>query len=582
MALHRRLATITHGTERCIHLALGSPHPDAAVAAELAGAASIEGSRGATAEAAELMMLALNATPGDDPARFGRMLAAGEVLFRAGRTNAAIAQIDAVVSTATDGDMRARGLIALASLEYSRSDDAEAAARPAREALALAVDADVRAEAHTILARCLYTDFVEAAEHADAALAIIHARPDVAPLALAQALNAAAAARFLAGEGLDRAAFEQAIALESGTDARVADSAYGALAALLKYADELEESRAMLESLTELADPGSLPYALGHLPQLHLWAGRWDEAEQTARRHLDLAEETDQESQIYAARFNLAVIAAHRGDVTAAAPLARALYDEGRAEGVPWTERNGAGLLGFLAMNSGNAADAAAMFGRYDELGELMRLGEPGYVRFQGDYLESLVALGELERATEVIERLESRGRRLGRASAIASALRGRALVAAHRGERDEAFEAARAAIDVLAPTPLAYDQSRALLTSGVVARRFKERAAARDALTQALARFETMGAASLAARARREIDRVGGQHSVKGIDGASLSVTERRVAVLAAAGQTTRQIADALFISTKTVEANLTRVYRKVGVANRTQLANVLAPEQT
>ena len=57
-----------------------------------------------------------------------------------------------------------------------------------------------------------------------------------------------------------------------------------------------------------------------------------------------------------------------------------------------------------------------------------------------------------------------------------------------------------------------------------------------------------------------------------------TLTATESQVAAFAAAGSTTRQIADTLFISVKTVEANLTRVYRKLGIANRAQLANRLA----
>jgi len=64
----------------------------------------------------------------------------------------------------------------------------------------------------------------------------------------------------------------------------------------------------------------------------------------------------------------------------------------------------------------------------------------------------------------------------------------------------------------------------------------------------------------------------------VRGPAPLALTETESRVASLAAAGRTTRQIADSLFISTKTVEANLTRIYRKLGVANRAELSTVLA----
>ena len=86
------------------------------------------------------------------------------------------------------------------------------------------------------------------------------------------------------------------------------------------------------------------------------------------------------------------------------------------------------------------------------------------------------------------------------------------------------------------------------------------------------------MGAASLAQRARRERDRVGGRSPAQPVRSTSLTPTETSVAELAASGMTTRQIAESLYISTKTVEANLTRVYRKLGLTNRAQLANHMA----
>jgi len=118
------------------------------------------------------------------------------------------------------------------------------------------------------------------------------------------------------------------------------------------------------------------------------------------------------------------------------------------------------------------------------------------------------------------------------------------------------------------------YDRARARLTLGTVLRRFKLRAEARTVLSETLESFEAMGAASFVERTRLELARVG----IRGPTSLSLTETESRVASLAAAGRTTRQIADSLFISTKTVEANLTRIYRKLGVANRAELSTVLA----
>ncbi|MCU1389152.1 MAG: transcriptional regulator, luxr family protein [Ilumatobacteraceae bacterium] len=578
LRLHRRLAEVTTGLQRCIHLAFGTDHRDAMVATELAAAMVDLTDRGAINEAADLAVLALSITPDDDPDRYERLIRGGEVLFRAGRTREALEHLEVARNGAPSANLVARALLALAIIEYSHTDNAENAASLATSALGMTDDPAVLIEAHTVLSRVLYTDFGAAADHAATALRLMEETGTRDDLALAAALNASAAANFMAGRGLDRPMFERAIALEAGSSVSAADSAAGALAALLKYADELDEARAMLESLVDDADEGSLPYVLGHLPQLDVWMGRWDDAERSARRQLDLARAAEQDSQVQTANFNLAFVGAFRGEIDEARPLAQALYDEGRSTGSLWTERMGAGLLGFLAMSVGKAAEAVEYLGRYSDIAALMGLNDPGYFRFQADFFEALVAVGDIDRAVIEIERMEPFVNRMQRPSALAALHRGRALVAAHRGEIDTAVAEARAAVAVLDGTALVYDRARAMLTLGVVLRRFKLRAEARAALSPALELFEQMGARSLVERVRIELGRLG----VRAVTSLDLTETEARVAQLAAEGRTTRQIADTMFISIKTVEANMTRIYRKLGVGNRAELANLLASTDT
>lgn len=578
LALHGELAAVTTGVEQVLHRARGTTWADSGLAAELSAAAADQLARGAAAEAAELATLALDATPSDDPERHERMLAAGEAQFRAGRTAAALATLDellAVAEATAPRGLRSRALLARATIEYEHAEPARAA-ELAATALAATDDGELLARGHSILAVVIYDDFVAAAHHATIALRIIRGQRVPNPTRLAQALTSAGATRFHAGEGLDRGLFAEAMVLERDLQLPASESAFGTLAAGLKYADELDESQAMLDALVAGADPGALPYALSHLPQLHLWAGRWDEAESCARRHLAAAEGTQQHAQASQARFNLALVAAHRGDVTEAAQRAQTLADEGRRSDDAWTERNGMATLGFVAAVTGDAPAAVKAFARWDELTEAIRLREPGFARFHGDYVEALVATGDLDTAVTVLDRVGERADRVGRVSAQAVVHRGRALVAAHRGDRDAAFEHAHAALALLLPTPLAYERARSHLLIGIVARRYKDRAAARGALGTALTAFDRMGAASLAERCRRELTRLGGERAPA--RRLALTPTERSVAELAAAGRTTRQIADALFISPKTVEGNLTRVYRKLGVANRAQLAALLA----
>ncbi|MFN8023728.1 MAG: AAA family ATPase [Acidimicrobiales bacterium] len=573
IALHRRLADVTHGTEQLVHRALASPAVNGQLADELLDAASRESARGATYEAADIGALALGLSASDDPRHWSRAVAVGEFAFRAGRTDDAVALLETAERSTDDVQVRAKALLMLATIEYSRVPDSEVAARIARSCLALATDITIRIEAHAILARCDYLDFAEAVRHAEAALTLLAEQPDPDPALYSSVLVAAAAARFNAGLGLDRERLEHAMELERRIDVIGADSAYGTLAALLKYADDVETSIEMFDRLARDADPASVPYALGHLPQLHVWRGDLTTALEVAEHGRRLAIETQQDGQLESAEFNRALIAALRGRYETALEVAVELFDRGRLGDIPWTERMGAGLLGLVAMCRDELDDAVRHFVRYDELGEQMSLHEPGYHRLIGDYIETLVLAGERARAAEVLDRFGARADRAGRVSVQAMVARGRALAAMRADDAEIAMAEARRAVDLVSPTALVYETARAELVLGAVARWARERALARRALTSAIDAFDAMGAQPFAAKARRERDRISGR-SRRDDDPTALTASEASVASLAAAGRTTRQIADAMHISVKTVESHLTSVYRKLGVSNRAQLA--------
>ena len=102
--------------------------------------------------------------------------------------------------------------------------------------------------------------------------------------------------------------------------------------------------------------------------------------------------------------------------------------------------------------------------------------------------------------------------------------------------------------------------------------RRAKRKRAARQALVDAELVFEALGAVIWADRARRELKRISGAAP----GSSALTETERRVAELATAGRSNKQIAAELHITVRTVESNLTRIYRKLGVSSRGQLAQL------
>jgi DNA-binding CsgD family transcriptional regulator/exonuclease VII small subunit len=203
-----------------------------------------------------------------------------------------------------------------------------------------------------------------------------------------------------------------------------------------------------------------------------------------------------------------------------------------------------------------------------DELGS----PEPGIIPCLPDAIEALVSLRRLEEAEALLERLERQGRALDRPWAIATAARGRGLLIAARGDLPRARSALEQALVEHRRVPQPFELARTLLVKGKVERRAKQKRAARLTLEQALGLFQTLGAPLWAQRARDDLARVGGATPRS----SELTPTEQRIAELE--GKKNREVAEALFISVKTVEANLSRIFHKLGVRARTELTRRIA----
>jgi DNA-binding CsgD family transcriptional regulator len=197
-------------------------------------------------------------------------------------------------------------------------------------------------------------------------------------------------------------------------------------------------------------------------------------------------------------------------------------------------------------------------------------LGEPGVLRFLPDEIEALVELGELEQARALVDALEERGKALDRAWALATGARSRALLLAAWGDLAGAHAALDQALAAHQRLPQPFEHGRTLLALGTVRRRQGEKRAARETLEQARSIFDHLGAPLWAERTRGELRRIGGRTT----SSSQLSETEARIVALVCAGQTNDQVARALSLSAKTVAWNLSKVYRKLGVRSRTELA--------
>jgi DNA-binding CsgD family transcriptional regulator len=307
---------------------------------------------------------------------------------------------------------------------------------------------------------------------------------------------------------------------------------------------------------------------------IEVYAGRWEAALDAADEACERAAQAGQEPQRAYGLSVRALVRANRGeldDARAEAEAARALAIE---RGVMVAEILSTSALAIAESSAGNLGEAHALL---EPLGERLEEGgvrEPGSARFVADDIEALIGLDRLDEAETLLERLEERARELDRASALAVAARGRGLLAAARGDLDGALASLDRALAEHDRVPLPLDRARTLLALGMTQRRAKQRRAARESLEQVLALFDKLGAQSWAERARTELGRVSGRRASDG----ELTPTELQIAALVREGRSNKEIAAAVFLTAKTVETKLSRIYAKVGVHSRTELAHRLS----
>jgi DNA-binding CsgD family transcriptional regulator len=264
-----------------------------------------------------------------------------------------------------------------------------------------------------------------------------------------------------------------------------------------------------------------------------------------------------------------ALVHAHLG----ASEQARAEIDEGRkiaeALGTLPAALEIRAAQGFLELSLGDYGQAAATL---DEVqAEVARLGfrEPAMFRYHGDAIEARLAVGRIDEARALLDEFEVAGTTLGRASVAMVANRAHGLLYAALGDYDHAYEAFARSLESSNP-PQPFERARTFLALGTAQRRDRKKRAARESLMAAREIFDRLGARLWSQRTQAELDRVGGTTATDDV----LTTTERRVAELIAAGRSYREAADELFISPKTVQWNLSKIYRKLGLRSRAQLA--------
>jgi DNA-binding NarL/FixJ family response regulator len=587
VSVHRRLAdVVSDPEERARHLARGIEERDDQVAATLDEAAGAARRRGAPAAAAELALLALERTPDvDTPAADRRTRAAAAHLTDTGSTARARDLLRQRIETYGANDDRRRhsaehvhNLVALAVIEYEVGGPDEARRISERAVRVAGSDPMLRAETLLSLASRSHCTAKERLAYSTEGLHLLAGRDDTDPRVVAGLLREQGLAAYHLGQGLPRDQLDRATALEQ----RVVEPlpitwrARTCLGECLKYVDEFDASAAILAETAELAeahgDVNALLGTLGHQSELALWLGRWDEADELARRAARLAIEAEQPGRLPFPLIGRALVAAHRGEHDTARTLGVAALSAAREANTGWFEAMAQAAIGFAELSADRPAAAVAVLGQVDGYIADNVITAPRQFRYLVDYVEALVLTGDLDRAEDrlaVLEAWAQSARYSERGWPALMAARARGLVLERRGDRDGALDAIEHAAALGEALPLPFVQARTRLALASALRRARSKRRARQLFDDAIAGFDGLGARSWAERARREAARVSGRAPAGNV----LTATEQRVAALVAEGRSNREVAQTLVVTPRTVEAHLTRIYAKLGLRSRAEL---------
>ncbi|HEY4976997.1 MAG TPA: AAA family ATPase [Gaiellaceae bacterium] len=575
--LHRRLATLALGIEeRAWHLALGNDEPDAKVAEEIGAAAEHAGSCGAPEAAAEFFEHAARLTPSEkaDEIRHRRHEAAYHH-FAAGDVERAKVIAEQMLSESDRGPWRADVLVLLAFIV----EDEQEAADFCRQAIeAAGKDQNRLAMAYIALARACSRlgDFPAQANAQREALA--HAKRGNDRRLLVEALQGVGNVTVLSGGAIDEKIMQKAITIDREEVTLPAFHSpsfwYGMQ---LYWLDELDRARPILSAELERAQrEGELIDSLqilSSLIEVELRSGNWDLAGRMADEGLELALDIGYEFTIREIGFQQLQLAVLRGEIEKSRQgLEQRMAEAERAKHHRQTLAL-MSLAGFFELSLGNAREAwrwlKPALDLQDKLGRDISIVKPLYM-IRPNAIETLIALDEVDRAERLLEDFERHVAATKRPNAIVSSARSRALVEACRGNLDNAARAIERAIAGHEQFTDPFERGRTMLIAGTIEHRAKRKRKAREALEQAREIFEQLGARLWLEKTQATLERTSGGRN----DDLGLTPNEQRVVELVTDGCSNKEIATALFVSVRTVEANLSKIYRKLGVESRSELA--------
>lgn len=572
---HERLSgQVEDPVERAAHLAQARPEPDEELAATLAEAAGVARLRGASGTAADLAALAADRTPASEPTvAAARRLAAAEYAYSAGAPADAQRYATEALRDVTDPTISVQARLLL--VDVAAQD--QSGVGPLLDAALDSAGDDALLLAKVRLYRALkaYYDGDHQAVLSELKLAEAAAEQaeDAESLVDVLTLRGMMIGGVDGDELLDRAAqLSEGLPLTQ----TVVNSRQRAATARM-YDGDCATAVARIEKLREAVERSGtmrdLAGVLRAVSEIYARAGRGADALAAGRYCLRLY--ADVELTPGPGLLAGAVAELYAGSVAQALDHAERAAAASLAAGDDDWLRGAYATAGMCELLRGDPVAALEPMRRAWALEQRSGRNDPVILLWHADFVEALAGAGERAEAAAVLAEARERAARLGRTVVQLGLDRAQAVLDAACGDPRGAADTLAHVIAQAKDHPYPMEVAHAWHTLGNLERRAHRRAAARVALTEAVQRYETIGAAPWLTAALADLARLDGGR------GAGLSDTERRIVEMVRSGATNREIASSLFLSIKAVEANLTRLYRRLGVRNRAQLAQAFEADQ-
>jgi DNA-binding CsgD family transcriptional regulator len=378
----------------------------------------------------------------------------------------------------------------------------------------------------------------------------------------------------LVGGGSAAAAVEQVeAAFAAGLPASVATNVMLLALLTLQYAERYDLALRLLDAgLKHAREEGfeaRQGVIYGQRAAIALAQGSLRDAQVDAETGLLLVDE--QHLSVFQLLSVAITVHVERGELETAEELCRRGDALGTAEDRPFLDEY------FVARGRLRIAEGDAEQGVADLLwcGErLMALGLRWQTHWRAFAAVGLVSLGEKERAEELATDQLELARSVGSPRALGLSLR----AAARATEGDRRLALLEEAVSVLEPSAGRLDLAHALADLGAELGRARRRREGREASRRAMQLADECGATALAERARAELQAGPGRRARMELTGpGALTAAEWRVCRQVAEGRTNRDVAQALFVTEKTVERHLSSVYHKLGIRSRHQLRDAI-----